>query len=90
MDDPSLAVLLLADEVGAHLARGELAGLTLARAGGEADWVAVEELARAVLAEVDACLAFAAGGTGRVHPARWHELAARLRAIERATHRGGA
>ena len=88
MDDPSLVVLLLADEVGSYLARGELAGLPLARAGGEADWVAVEDLARAVLAKVDECLAFAAGGTGRVQPARWYELAARLRAIERATHGG--
>jgi hypothetical protein len=87
VDDPVSVVLVLVEEVGAHLKRGELAGLTLARAGGEADWIAVEELARAVLEEVRDCLDFAAGG-GRVHPARWYELADRLRAIERAPHRG--
>ena len=48
----------------------------------------VEQLARAALEEVRDCLDFAAGG-GRVHPARWHELAERLRAIERAMHGGG-
>ena len=87
MDDPASVVLILAEEVREHLERGELAGLTLARAGGETDCIAVEELARAVLEEVRDCLDFAAGG-GRVHPARWYELADRLRAIERAPRRG--
>ena len=88
MDDPASVVLVLVEEVREALERGELDGLMLARAGGETDWIAVEKLARAVLKEVHDCLDFAAGG-GRVHPTRWHELADRLRAIERVTPGGG-
>ena len=89
MEDPAAVVLVLAGELRAHVERGKLAGVMLAPAGGEADRVPVEGLARAVPGEVDECLAFAAGGRGRVHPTRWYELAARLWAIERATHAQG-
>ena len=86
--DPSLAVLPLADQVRARLARGELAGLPLA--GGPGDWLAAERLAQATLLAVEQCRAFARSEQGRVPPSRWHELAEQLRAIERAARERGA
>jgi hypothetical protein len=88
MDDPA-ALAVVAGAIRARLDRGDLAGLTLAPAGGEEDWITLEDFARATLAEVDDYLAFVESGEGRVHPAAWHNLVGRLRLLERAAHRRG-
>ena len=81
----AIAVIGLADEVRAHLIRGDFGGRRAVVPGvsgvgdGELDAAAA---ARVVLADVEHCLELSARGRPR-EAERWRELAAQLRAIER-------
>ena len=88
MDDPAAVVLVLADEVRAHLERGELAGKSVALPGSGGVRRDAERAARIVLADVEHCLRDPAERGVTPSAARWHALAEQLRAIERATHHG--
>jgi hypothetical protein len=81
--------LILADEVRAHLERGELAGRSVALPDRRRRFEA-ERFARIVLADVEQCLRDPVERGVTPSAVRWHALAERLRAVERATHgRGG-
>ena len=84
----SATVLVLADEVRAHLERGELAGKSVAVPGSGGVRRDAERAARIVLADVEYCLRNPSERGVTPSAARWYELAEQLRAIERATHGG--
>ena len=91
MDEAQLvaaAVLTLADEVRAHLERGELAGRSVVLPVRDVPRQDAERAARIVLADVEHCLRDPEERGVTPSAARWHQLAEQLRAIERATHRG--
>ena len=82
------AVMVLADEVRAHLVRRELDGRSVALPGRTGRFAAVY-LARTALAEVEQCLRDPSERGVTVSAARWRELAERLRIIEGAVHAAG-
>ena len=73
----AIAVIGLADEVRAHLERGELAGKSVALPGSGGVRRAAERAARIVLADVEYCLRDPAERGVTPSAARWHELAPR-------------
>jgi hypothetical protein len=84
----SATALILADEVRAHLERGDLVGRSVTLSGPAKRRPDAAAYARIVLADVEHCCAAPAERGVTVSAARWHELAEQLRAIERATPGG--
>ena len=82
----SATALILADEVRAHLERGELAGRSVMLPGPVRRRPDAAAYARIVLADIQRCCAAPVERGVTVSSARWHELAEQLRAIERTTH----
>src|SRR5215211_6412229 len=80
-------VIGLADEVQAHLERGDLAGLGPIDLGPDGTFADAERAARIMLADVAHRLEPGREFDRRVPGARWGDLADQLRRLQRAVHR---
>jgi hypothetical protein len=80
-------VIALADELHAHLERGELRGMGPIDLGHDGTWSNVERVARIMLADVTHRLEVGTAFERRVPGASWVDLAKQLRCLDRAVHR---
>ena len=85
----ALEVIALAGRTRALLARGELAGLTVALPDAFNIVLDAEHAARLVLADVEHCVEATELRRQAEDDDRWRRLAAQLRAIERAAREAG-